>query len=137
MNRVVGIFGNKEAARVIKKLGKKYPVVLARQLYREGNEILTAAKKLVPVDQGPLRDSGGIELKQAGKTKSRPVVRVYFGGPAATYAIKQHETPPPPPPGGYRHDPGQSWKYLEIPATRQAHGMSQRLAAALRKKVRL
>lgn len=101
-------------------------------VYKETNEIATEAKKIVPVDEGILKNSGFATLPE----KNGDVISssVGFGGPAGTgnvgnetnsedvgYAVRVHEDLEA------HHTVGQA-KYLEVPLKRARSGMSTRLA---------
>jgi hypothetical protein len=93
----------------------------ARQwLWEKGEEILTAAKEHCPVDLGNLRASGHTQREQNGDT-----VVIGFGGPAAPYALVQHERL------DYHHTVGKA-KYLEDEFRRLMANASAELAAVLR-----
>ena len=70
-------------------------------LRKLGEEILTEAKELCPVDSGTLRQSGSVRANSKNKT-----VEISFNTP---YALKQHEEM------SYNHPNGGQAKYLEQP----------------------
>jgi len=77
--------------------------VIRRALYVGGEKVVARAKELVPVDEGILRGTGHVALPGlAGDL----VVQPTFGGPAAPYALVQHERM------DFHHTTGQA-KYLE------------------------
>ncbi len=92
---------------------------LAGGLLVEGNSIMTAAKKLTPVDLGPLRASGHVQPAVIRKTSASVVLG--FGGAASDYALVQHERT------DYHHTVGQA-KFLEQPANAAKKGFGQRIA---------
>ena len=70
-----------------------------------GEHVLAGAVEIVPIEEGDLSDSGIVQQTLDGK-----MVAIGFGsGTAAPYAVPQHEHLE------YRHDPGRSAKYLELP----------------------
>jgi len=89
-------------------------------------DIAKQSDQLVPVDEGTLRSSRTIDRTNLG---DRYQVTVGYGGPAAPYAIVQHERldfwhPPKPPgknsagisgKGPVKPGRGRGPKYLEIP----------------------
>lgn len=76
-------------------------------LYRRGEAIMTRSKtEFVPVKTGALKNSGHVQLPE--RIGRAWVVDLVYGGPAAPYALVQHETP------YFVHRVGQ-WKYLEQP----------------------
>ena len=89
-------------------------------LYAAGNRVMTTAKAgLVPVDQGVLRGSGYVT--HPVREGDSAVVELGFGGPAADYAVVQHEEQ------GYAHEVG-TFKYLEK-ATQQEADAVPRIVA--------
>jgi hypothetical protein len=60
----------------------------------------------VPVDEGILKGTGVVSPIQRSGRSLR--VTLAYGGPAAPYALKQHETEE------FNHTVGE-WKYLETP----------------------
>lgn len=76
------------------------------RVFAEG--ILTASKRLVPVDTGFLRSTGFVR-------HVRPLV--FDVGYSAAYALAVHEVPP----SRASHRPPTQWKFLETPA-REAFG---------------
>ena len=65
------------------------------------DHLLTVSKEQVPFDQGPLRDSGVVDVADDGSAGT-----VSYDTP---YAVRQHEEL------GYRHQCGRKAKYLEDP----------------------
>lgn len=108
---------------------RAYGVDVAREmaaaLYREGQRIRAASMEEVPVDLGVLRSTAHVELSQA--TAGEVLVEIGYGGPAAQYALRQHEEL------DYRHTVGKA-KYLEDPFRRAVPTMDQRLADDIRRK---
>lgn len=76
----------------------------ASGLYLGASVIMTDAKERAPLDKGDLRGSGYVTLPQTGS--GEVAVELGFGGPAASYAVVQHERT------DYRHTEGEA-KYLE------------------------
>ena len=68
-----------------------------------GEHILGKATDIVPHDTGVLQASGKVEIYQQG---SSFVAVISYNTP---YAVEQHENM------NYRHKPGRTAKYLEIP----------------------
>lgn len=82
--------------------------------------LLTESRKLVPLDEGTLERSGR-------------VVRAGLNGIVTydtVYARRQHEEV------GWKHLPGRSAKYLEIPLNRDRDVMLQLMAVPLRRWLR-
>lgn len=101
---------------------------LSGPLVEEAEEIRAASMEIVPVDQGILRNSA---LEVGINVEPNPLggvsVAFGYGGAAASYSIKQHETPP----SIFKHTEGKTWKYLERPVLEAAAGMEGRLAAKM------
>lgn len=100
-------------------------------LVEEAETIRAASMEIVPVDQGILRNSAmevGLNVEQDSQGIS---VAFGYGGAAAQYAVKQHETPP----NIFRHTDGKTWKYLERPVMDAIPGMGERLAARLARRI--
>jgi hypothetical protein len=96
-------------------------------MYQLGEEIMAESKRLVPVDLGTLRSTGIVELpvERGGAV----VVVLGYGGPAAPYALVQHEDL------SLKHPEGGQAKYLEQPFLALAPTLTDRVAAAVRKAV--
>lgn len=97
----------------------------AAAMYQEGEQIMTRSKRtFVPVDTGVLRGTGHVEepVIQGGSIE----VTMGYGGPAAPYALRQHEDLT------FNHPVGQA-KYLERPALEAVRGMAGRLAERIKK----
>lgn len=66
-------------------------------------EVLIPSLSLVPLDEGPLMDSGSLD-------KTDKEIYISYGkGESADYAVIQHENLQ------YAHSPGRQAKYLEMP----------------------
>lgn len=99
---------------------------MAGALYKEANKIMTRSKELVPVDTGALKNSGYVELpKVEGNTVT---VEMGYGGPAAPYALRQHEDL------ALNHPNGGQALYLAQPFNEAKSGMAGRIAAEVRKR---
>jgi hypothetical protein len=100
-----GKFDFGKVARKIERMGRNVAGGAPSGLRVIAELVLTDIKAArpghgVPIDQGPLRDSG-----QASGPDDKGVVTVSFGGPAAPYALRQHEEL------SYRHTVGEA-RYL-------------------------
>lgn len=119
------IRGSKALQRELKRRARGAPKALAGALFIEAEGIMGKSKRIVPVDKGPLRASGHVQLpKIRGKKVS---VTLGYGGAAAPYAVFVHEKPA-------RHTPPTQWKYLETPFNEAIPGMAGRIAQRLRRK---
>ena len=104
-------------------------------LYVEAEKIMTAAKRITPVDENILRASGHVRLPEI--EGDRVEVEMGFGGPAGTgnnrkdvgYAVYVHEDLTA------RHTVGQA-KFLEVPFNQAKAGMMARLAARIKRRIR-
>lgn len=101
------LFGDKELINALKKGGEKSPHAIAQAIWEEANLIFAKSQVLVPVDTGVLRGSGGVSAPQQGPQGY--FVDVFYGGPAAPYALYVHEIIE-----NYHKPPTQA-KYLEQP----------------------
>jgi hypothetical protein len=90
-----------------------------RALIKALEHLLGAARQLAPIEEGHLERSGKATVLVEGQLGA-----VYFNTP---YAVRQHEDLT------YRHDPGRSAKYLEIPMTVEQAVMLAIMATELRK----
>lgn len=80
---------------------------LASGVYLGASNIMGQSKARVPHDLGALQASGYVTLPVEQGTQV--LCELGYGGPAAAYAVRQHEEPT------YQHDEGRVWKYLEHP----------------------
>ena len=111
---------------------------LGGALYLEGQTIMTRSKKIVPVDDGPLRASAHVE----GPEYSAHVATVTlgYGGPAVKYALIQHENEEFHHPSLARQAAGETRgqgeaKYLERPVREAQAGLHQRLARRIKRRI--
>ena len=86
-----------------------------------------ASKEVVPVDLGNLKNTGTTHPPVL--RDGRAVVVLSYGGPGVDYAVIQHETE------HFKHEEGQTWKYLERPAHEAVRGMGQRIASYVRSRL--
>jgi len=101
------LFGDKELANALQAGKEQTPRAIAQAIYEEANVIFARSQVLVPVDTGILRGSGGVSSPQ--QNDKGYFVDIYYGGPAAPYALYVHEII-----GNYHNPPTQA-KYLEQP----------------------
>jgi hypothetical protein len=101
------LFGDKELVSALQAGKEQTPRAIAQAIYEEANLIFARSQVLVPVDTGVLRGSGGVSSPQMGTQGY--FVDIYYGGPAAPYALYVHEII-----GNYHNPPTQA-KYLEQP----------------------
>lgn len=94
-------------------------------LYGAANNVVTAAKRIVPVDTGTLKGSGYATFPNS--RGNNVIVELGFGGAAKDYAVAQHERT------DYRHPEGGEAKYLEKPMMEQTSTFSHDVAVIARK----
>ena len=133
----VKITGINELKRILKTADFKIRMAANVEIHKIASAILSESKALVPFQDGILR--GSAHLK-AGGAASKVVMSqtVEYGGPAAPYALIQHEDldyfhPAKARGGTSTGIPGQSRaaKYLEIPAKKYQALVVPRLIAAI------
>ena len=109
----------------IKFQGEVLSKKAAGALFIEGQEVLTASRRIVPTDVGFLKQDSGVTKPQMEGGKW--VVGIWYGdGTARDYAVPQHERT------DFKHDPGQQAKYLEQPWAEASAGMALRIAARIK-----
>ncbi len=120
------------AAALSEKLGliaSQAPQVMAGELYREAQGVMSTALPITPILTGALRRSGHVDEPEiAGETIS---VTLGFGGDAAPYAVYVHENLVA------RHNPPTQAKFLEVPLNDALPGMPDRIAASAAAKLGL
>lgn len=99
--------GDAELQAVLRSAQLEAPKAVAQAIWEEANLIFAKSQILVPVDTGVLRGSGGVSAPQG--TGKLTYVDIFYGGPAAPYALYVHEII-----GNYHNPPTQA-KYLEQP----------------------
>lgn len=99
--------GDDELLNLIRVAKERSPQVVAQAIWEQANLIFAKSQNLVPVDTGVLRGSGGVSAPQSDA--SGIYVDIFYGGPAAPYALYVHEII-----GNYHKSPTQA-KYLEQP----------------------
>ena len=119
---------------------------LGGALNLEGETIMTKSKKIVPVDDGYLMNSGFVEQPEySGHEVS---VTLGYGGKAAAYALAVHEVGSPGFPGTPNHPwygksaddinwnrPGSGSKYLEKPVKEAQRNLHRRLARRIKRRI--
>lgn len=99
---------------------------LVQEVAREGEEIMTESKQLVPVLTGALRASG--HVLPVAQTPSGVRLTLAYGNSAVKYAIYVHERVE------LRHPVGMA-RFLAVPAEIAAEGMAGRIAAGIRARL--
>lgn len=94
----------------------------ARGLLLAAEHVLAESQAVVPLDEGPLQNSGTASVDDGDLTAA-----VAYDTP---YAIRQHEEL------DYRHAPGRQAKYLEQPLNANRGPVQRLIAAELRRALR-
>lgn len=127
--------GQKEMAGKLEEIVRKFPKTTKAALNRQGEFIMTKAKRITPVRDGHLRASGHVVPDPSSK-KFR--VTLGFGGPAGIgnqggtnakkvgYAVIQHEV------RSFVHAVGQ-WKFLEKPMLEAIPSLARKIANDVQK----
>jgi len=126
MKITVEVKGTKELQRTLEKLGERAQAELGKALYAEAELIMTESKKQVPVDTGTLQGTGHVE--QPEYDHDQVIVQMGYGGPAAPYAVVQHERL------DFKHKVGKA-KYLEDPVKAAVPKLPSAIAKRLEKVV--
>jgi hypothetical protein len=114
------IEGAQELRNMLEVSGKDAGRVVAQVITEEANTIFGKALVLTPVDTGALRGSGGVSAPM--NTPQGIGVDIFFGGPAAPYALYVHEIL-----SNYHNAPTQA-KYLEQPFMERLPSIQANLA---------
>jgi len=119
--------GHAQVAAELGRVSREILQAAAEGLFQAGEEIMGESKaQYVPVDLGVLRASGHVELpKIEGDSVS---VTLGYGGPAAPYALVQHENLT------YKHTVGSA-KYLELPLLARAKSLTEQVVAHVHAKL--
>jgi len=99
--------GAQELRNMLEVSGRDAGKIVGQVILEEANMIFAKAMILTPIDTGALRGSGGVSAPM--NMPSGIGVDIFFGGPAAPYALYVHEIL-----GNYHNAPTQA-KYLEQP----------------------
>lgn len=113
--------------RQLRAMPDKALKALSAGVLQEGEIIMTQSKRIVPVKDGHLKNSGTVASPVVrGDTV---VVELGYGGDAKAYALIQHERE------DFNH-PGQGTaKYLERPVNEAERGFGKRVAKTLEKRL--
>jgi hypothetical protein len=141
----VKVTGINELKRILKGADIKIRMAANSEIHKIATDILNESKALVPFDKGILHGSGHL-VAGGGGSKLVMSQTVEYGGPAAPYALIQHEGVNPRTGRLYFHpskahggmgpgNPGhtRSRKYLEIPAKKHQATVVPRLIAAIKR----
>jgi hypothetical protein len=116
----VDVQGAKLIARALKQAANLSPKAMGAGLYAAGNDIMRLSKRLVPVDLGTLKGSGYVTLPDTSGDSAE--IEVGYGGPAASYAVEQHERTE------FSHPVGQA-KYLQDAVDQTLRSLPAKIAA--------
>jgi hypothetical protein len=116
--------GADELKRMLATSGENAPKATGQAIWEEANKIFAKSQVLVPVDTGVLRGSGGVSAP--GYEGKNLYVDIFYGGPAAPYALLVHEIQ-----GNYHNPPTQA-KYLEQPFMEALPSIQQNMAARIK-----
>ena len=121
--------GAQELRNMLEVSGKDAGRVVGQVITEEANMIFAKAMILTPIDTGALRGSGGVSAPM--NMPSGIGVDIFFGGPAAPYALYVHEIM------YYQHNAPTQAKYLEQPFMERLpdiqKNMAQRIIDLMRK----
>lgn len=124
--RILDFQGQAKLIQTLKTLGARAQTIVGAALLQEAEKIMTESKRQCPVDLGNLRDTGHVtEPEVSGGHVS---VTLGYGGPAAPYAIVQHERL------DFQHKVGKA-KFLEDPLLEAANGLETRLAQSIKRGI--
>jgi hypothetical protein len=99
--------GAKELRNMLEVSGRDAGKVVGQAILEEANMIFAKAMILTPIDTGALRGSGGVSAPM--NFPQGIGVDIFFGGPAAPYALYVHEIM------YYKHNAPTQAKFLEQP----------------------
>ena len=116
--------GDERLKKFFETAEKETPLAVAQAIWEEANMIFAKSQILVPVDTGVLRGSGGVSAPD-GLGGGRTYVDIFYGGPAAPYALYVHEIL-----GNYHNPPAQA-KYLEQPFMEALNTIQKNIAGRI------
>lgn len=99
--------GAQELRNMLEVSGRDAGKIVGQVITEEANMIFAKAMILTPIDTGALRGSGGVSAPM--NMPEGIGVDIFFGGPAAPYALYVHEIM------YYKHNAPTQAKYLEQP----------------------
>jgi len=120
--------GDLKLQEVLQAAKKDAPLAVAQAIWEQANLIFAKSQVLVPVDTGVLRGSGGVSAPQTDANGY--YVDVFYGGPAAPYALFVHEII-----GNYHKSPTQA-KYLEQPFMESLSDLQKNMASRILSLIR-
>ena len=135
----VKLEGIDDLRRILKSTDIKIRMAANKEIHKIATEVLNESRALVPFQDGILSGSGHLK---AGGAASKTVISqtVEYGGPAAPYALVQHENlryfhPAKARGGSSPGTPGETRaaKYLEWPVKRKRMVLVPRMIAAIKR----
>jgi hypothetical protein len=122
----VTVEGLPKLKEALERVGKNSVKIMASELHKEAEALMTEAKQETPVDTGALRASGHVKVPQTDNDSA--VVVCGFGGPAAGYAVIVHENLEA------NHPTGKA-KFLEDPFNRRLRGFAERIGDGMKARL--
>ena len=112
--------GAQELRNMLEVSGKDAGRIVGQVIKEEAETIFGKALILTPIDTGALRGSGGVSAPI--NTPQGIANDIFFGGPAAPYALFVHEIM------YYQHNAPTQAKYLEQPFMERLPNIQQNMA---------
>jgi len=135
--------GITDVKRILKTASPEIVMSVNQELHKIATEIKSESMALVPFDQGILRGSATLKIESSRGGSLIKKFTVAYGGPAAPYALAQHENlryfHPSKAKGGLDTGvPGETRaaKYLEWPAKRKQITLVPRVIKAIKRVMR-
>ena len=122
-NRSFKFVGDKQIAKELRRLEKKIPDAVQDALVEEAMDIFAESQIQVPVEYGPLQDSGAVGVLPGGKG-----VVISYG---KEYALPVHDR------DEVRHAPPTKSRFLEDPFNDAMAGMNRRLIVRARRLAKI
>lgn len=123
----IKVLGTQKIKERLRRMEGLIPNAVAQGIYLEGNNVMTESKEMSPVEWGTLKNSGYVTLPEMHG--GRLVSELGYGGPAAEYAVVQHEHIE------YRHPEGGEAKFLEKPFYQRAPSIPSNIARLARRAI--
>jgi hypothetical protein len=122
----IQLIGTQQLARLFANSATPKVVNALRMAVTEEAQIaMRDSKRIVPVKDGPLKESGTVLPPTVSGT--RVTVELGYGGAASAYAMRQHEDL------SYKHKSGKQAKYLENPVRARIPNFEKSLANRLKR----
>ncbi len=138
MTANIKLEGIGDLKRILKTASPKVIMSVNKELHEIATEIKSESMALVPFQDGILRGSANLRIEGRGRAIQKFTIN--YGGPAAPYALVQHENltyfhPSKKRGGTDTGVPGETRaaKYLEWPARRKQMTLVPRLIKAIKR----